>query len=188
MGRLVADPWARNLLDKNYYDLLTAAPGNSGLYVGQVGDERTAGRDHAPRVQEPLTDDGAPSSGAPFFRFSPFDPSGTRAHTRDSMIRRLMQVAAMVAALLVPGSVSRSQGQRPFLAWCATQSGGAIPGAAIRVVNEGTSTATAAVSGDGGVYRVEGLAPGATAWRPCSTASRRRSRGRADRGRPRRST
>jgi len=35
--------WARNLLDKNYYELLTAAPGNSGLYVGQVGDQRTAG-------------------------------------------------------------------------------------------------------------------------------------------------
>ena len=35
--------WARNLLDKNYYELLTAAPGNSGLYVGQVGDERTIG-------------------------------------------------------------------------------------------------------------------------------------------------
>jgi len=35
--------WARNLLDKNYYELLTAAPGNSGLYVGQVGDERTVG-------------------------------------------------------------------------------------------------------------------------------------------------
>jgi iron complex outermembrane receptor protein len=35
--------WARNLLDKDYYELLTPAPGNSGLYVGQVGDERTAG-------------------------------------------------------------------------------------------------------------------------------------------------
>src|SRR6185436_558265 len=35
--------WARNLLDKNYYEILTAAPGNSGLYVGQVGDQRTAG-------------------------------------------------------------------------------------------------------------------------------------------------
>jgi iron complex outermembrane recepter protein len=35
--------WARNLLDKNYYELLTAAPGNSGLYVGQVGDQRTVG-------------------------------------------------------------------------------------------------------------------------------------------------
>ena len=35
--------WARNLLDENYYELLTAAPGNSGLYVGQPGDPRTVG-------------------------------------------------------------------------------------------------------------------------------------------------
>src|SRR5690606_37160718 len=26
--------WARNVFDKNYYELLTAAPGNTGLYVG----------------------------------------------------------------------------------------------------------------------------------------------------------
>jgi iron complex outermembrane receptor protein len=35
--------WSRNLLDKNYYELLTAAPGNTGLYVGQPGDGRTVG-------------------------------------------------------------------------------------------------------------------------------------------------
>lgn len=35
--------WARNLLNKDYFDLLTAAPGNTGLYVGQPGDPRTAG-------------------------------------------------------------------------------------------------------------------------------------------------
>jgi iron complex outermembrane receptor protein len=35
--------WARNLFNENYYEVLTAAPGNSGLYVGQVGDQRTAG-------------------------------------------------------------------------------------------------------------------------------------------------
>ena len=35
--------WARNLLDKNYYELLSAAPGNSGLYVGLPGDPRTIG-------------------------------------------------------------------------------------------------------------------------------------------------
>ena len=35
--------WARNLFDKNYYDLLTAAPGNTGLYVGHPGDPRTFG-------------------------------------------------------------------------------------------------------------------------------------------------
>ena len=27
----------------DYYDLLSAAPGNSGLYVGQPGDQRTVG-------------------------------------------------------------------------------------------------------------------------------------------------
>jgi iron complex outermembrane receptor protein len=35
--------WSRNLLDKNYYELLTAAPGNTGLFVGQPGDGRTVG-------------------------------------------------------------------------------------------------------------------------------------------------
>jgi iron complex outermembrane receptor protein len=35
--------WSRNLLNRDYYDLLTAAPGNTGLYVGQPGDPRTAG-------------------------------------------------------------------------------------------------------------------------------------------------
>ena len=35
--------WSRNLLNKNYFDLLTAAPGNTGLIVGQPGDPRTFG-------------------------------------------------------------------------------------------------------------------------------------------------
>jgi iron complex outermembrane receptor protein len=35
--------WARNLFDKNYFELLSAAPGNSGLYVGLPGDPRTVG-------------------------------------------------------------------------------------------------------------------------------------------------
>jgi iron complex outermembrane receptor protein len=35
--------WSRNLFNSNYYDLLTAAPGNTGLYVGQPGDPRTFG-------------------------------------------------------------------------------------------------------------------------------------------------
>jgi iron complex outermembrane receptor protein len=35
--------WSRNLLNKNYFELLTAAPGNTGLYVGQPGDSRTVG-------------------------------------------------------------------------------------------------------------------------------------------------
>jgi iron complex outermembrane receptor protein len=35
--------WSRNLLNKDYFELLTAAPGNTGLYVGQPGDPRTVG-------------------------------------------------------------------------------------------------------------------------------------------------
>ena len=35
--------WSRNLLNKDYFDLLSAQPGNSGLYVGQPGDPRTFG-------------------------------------------------------------------------------------------------------------------------------------------------
>jgi iron complex outermembrane receptor protein len=35
--------WSRNLLNKDYFDLLTAAPGNTGLIVGQPGDPRTLG-------------------------------------------------------------------------------------------------------------------------------------------------
>jgi iron complex outermembrane receptor protein len=35
--------WSRNLLNRDYFELLTAAPGNTGLYVGQPGDSRTVG-------------------------------------------------------------------------------------------------------------------------------------------------
>ncbi|MEQ1897041.1 MAG: TonB-dependent receptor [Vicinamibacterales bacterium] len=39
----VISVWARNLLNRDYYDLLSPAPGNTGLYVGQPGDPRTFG-------------------------------------------------------------------------------------------------------------------------------------------------
>jgi iron complex outermembrane receptor protein len=35
--------WSRNLSDKDYFELLSAAPGNSGLVVGLPGDPRTIG-------------------------------------------------------------------------------------------------------------------------------------------------
>jgi iron complex outermembrane receptor protein len=35
--------WSRNLLDRQYYELLSAQPGNSGLIVGLPGDPRTVG-------------------------------------------------------------------------------------------------------------------------------------------------
>jgi iron complex outermembrane receptor protein len=35
--------WSRNLLDREYFEFLTAQPGNTGLYVGLPGDPRTVG-------------------------------------------------------------------------------------------------------------------------------------------------
>jgi iron complex outermembrane receptor protein len=35
--------WSRNVLNRDYFELLSAAPGNTGLYVGQPGDGRTFG-------------------------------------------------------------------------------------------------------------------------------------------------
>jgi len=35
--------WSRNVMNKDYFELLTAAPGNTGLYVGQPADPRTIG-------------------------------------------------------------------------------------------------------------------------------------------------
>lgn len=35
--------WSRNLVNKNYYEQLQAAAGNSGLYAGVLGDPRTYG-------------------------------------------------------------------------------------------------------------------------------------------------
>jgi iron complex outermembrane receptor protein len=35
--------WARNVFNKDYYELLLAAPGSSGQYAGIVGDQRTYG-------------------------------------------------------------------------------------------------------------------------------------------------
>lgn len=35
--------WMRNAFDTEYFDFLSAQPGNSGLIVGQPGDPRTYG-------------------------------------------------------------------------------------------------------------------------------------------------
>src|SRR5215203_5588123 len=35
--------WSRNLLNKDYFELLSTPSGNTGLYVGQPGDSRTVG-------------------------------------------------------------------------------------------------------------------------------------------------
>jgi iron complex outermembrane receptor protein len=41
--KFAAFVWGRNIADKNYYEQLQAAAGNSGLYAGVLGDPRTYG-------------------------------------------------------------------------------------------------------------------------------------------------
>lgn len=35
--------WSRNLLDKDYFEILNPVGGNTGIYVGFLGDPRTFG-------------------------------------------------------------------------------------------------------------------------------------------------
>jgi iron complex outermembrane receptor protein len=42
-GAWTLSVWARNLFNKDYFDLMTAVAGNTGLLVGQPGDPRTFG-------------------------------------------------------------------------------------------------------------------------------------------------
>ena len=49
--------WSRNLLNKDYFELLSAAPGNTGLYVGQPGDPQNRWRDPADDDQVEVNDD-----------------------------------------------------------------------------------------------------------------------------------
>lgn len=42
-GRWEIFGWVRNAFEENYYEFVSAQPGNSGLFVGQLGDPRTFG-------------------------------------------------------------------------------------------------------------------------------------------------
>ena len=71
-----------------------------------------------------------------------------------------MVAAAIVAALLAP-SVALAQAADGAIAGVVKDSsGGTIPGSTIKVVNEASGVAVEAVTGEGGAYRVEALAPG----------------------------
>jgi iron complex outermembrane receptor protein len=35
--------WSRNLLDEDYFEMLNPVGGNTGIYVGFLGDPRTSG-------------------------------------------------------------------------------------------------------------------------------------------------
>src|SRR4030095_2169093 len=93
----------------------------------------------------------------PFF---PPQPTLLTPRKRIPMLRKVMHVAAIVAALLRP-SVSLAQAPGGAITGVVRDSsGGAIPGSTVRVVKGGSGVATEAAGGEGGAYRVDGLAAG----------------------------
>ena len=75
------------------------------------------------------------------------------------MLRRVFMFAALLLAAATP-TVSLAQTAGAVTGIVRDSLGGAIPGATIRVVNEGTGAAQEAISDAQGSYRVEDLAPG----------------------------
>jgi iron complex outermembrane recepter protein len=76
------------------------------------------------------------------------------------MLSRVMHAVALVAVLLVPSAALAQATDGTITGVVKDSSGGAIPGSTVKVVNEGSGASVEAVSGDGGAYRVEALAPG----------------------------
>src|SRR5262245_35485664 len=77
----------------------------------------------------------------------------------DSMFRRVFMLAAvLVAALMSVTANAQTAGVRSGVV--RDSSGGAIPGATVRVINEATNTAQEAVSDAEGSYQVTDLAAG----------------------------
>jgi iron complex outermembrane receptor protein len=76
------------------------------------------------------------------------------------MLRQVMHVAAIVAALLGPVASFAQAPAAVITGVVRDSSGGAIPGSTVKAVNEASGAAVEAVSGDGGVFRFEALAPG----------------------------
>ena len=76
------------------------------------------------------------------------------------MFRSALSVVAMLVWAMLPASVAAQAGTGVIAGVVRDSSGGAIPGATVRVINEATSTALEVVSGGQGEYRSQDLAPG----------------------------
>ena len=75
------------------------------------------------------------------------------------MFLKVLRSVLVLAAVLLP-LTALAQGTGTISGTVKDSSGGAIPGATIRVINEGTSGSSEAVSENEGAYRVDGLTPG----------------------------
>ncbi len=76
------------------------------------------------------------------------------------MSRRFFTIVATIVVALLPMTVLAQDGTGVISGTVRDSSGGAIPGATVKVVDEDTNASVEAVSGDQGIYRAERLAPG----------------------------
>ena len=76
------------------------------------------------------------------------------------MSRRLLIVFAALIVALLPASVHAQPDAGTIAGIVRDSSGGAVPGASVKVVNEGTGAEVAAVTDDRGGYRATPLPPG----------------------------
>lgn len=76
------------------------------------------------------------------------------------MLRRVLSVVIVLVWALLPPSVAAQKGTGFIAGVVRDSSGGAIPGATVRVINETTGTALEVISGGQGEYRSQDVTPG----------------------------
>ena len=85
-------------------------------------------------------------------------PANLRPEPRAGM--RLRRRSDLVITLIFTGLAAGQAGCSTIAGVVKDESGGAVPGAAIRIVNEGTGVAVDAFSNEQGSFEVAGLVPG----------------------------
>jgi len=85
---------------------------------------------------------------------------------------RFAPLAALLGAtVLIPAALLAQSGTSTISGIVKDTTGGTIPGAQVRVVNEDTSVVLDTLTNQDGLYRVGSLVPGSIAWRLSSADS-----------------
>lgn len=110
--------WARNLTGTNYYELLSAVPGNSGLYAGLPGDMRTFGitlRRTFSKKEDQSTKEQAKPTRARLGRETPESSDSASTEPEPGATARISDANPYRAeGLNRVGGLHRAEGQRPY--------------------------------------------------------------------------
>jgi iron complex outermembrane receptor protein len=77
------------------------------------------------------------------------------------MFRRVLSIAMVLVGAMWPAGAAAQPATGSIAGVVRDSSGGAVPGATVRVISEATGTALETISGGQGEYRLQDLAPGA---------------------------